>query len=136
MNKTEPKNPIKKFALINLLFSICFFFFAKQFPLVERLFGMIVINIGYFMFYYFISRGPISQLKWLRKNNSERVYSLQKKMIELFAIASRYFALLSLLILIVMSIFKKEYFMMFAVFTPLGIYFGAIKLKIEIDKLE
>ena len=115
--------------ILNFIFSILFLIFAKETDLIERLFGVLAINAGYFIFYFVIGRLMLIQVKWLRRNNKKKVFSIQKKMADLFAKSTTILAIIIFLIFLLTAYSTDNYSLLFAVFLPVGIYLGGMRLR-------
>ncbi|WP_299278033.1 hypothetical protein [uncultured Psychroserpens sp.] len=116
--------------------SILLLFLSKKLELSERISAASVINIGYFMFYFFLSRGLTMQFKWVKKNSKSSIFKLQRKMIMLFTIFIKIIAVIFLLTLIFNAIATKEFYSIFAVCIPIGIYLGGSLARLNIKRVE
>ena len=123
------KKDLLRIGILNFVSSILFLIFAKETDFIERLFGVLAINVGYFMFYFVIGKLMLTQVKWLKRNNKEGIFSLQKKMADFFARSTKIFALIVFLLLILTAYTSQDYSILFAIFLPFGIYFGGVRLK-------
>ena len=130
------KRDLLRIGILNFISSILFLIFAKETDLIERLFGVLAINVGYFMFYFFIGKLVLTQVKWLKKNSKEGIFSLQKKMADFFARGTKIFAFIVVLLLIFTAYSDQNFSILFAIFLPLGIYFGGVQLKAGLTEIK
>lgn len=136
MTEFRVKYLFRRFALINLFMSILFLFLSKKLEWSERITAALLINVGYFMFYFFISRGLTMQFKWIKNNSKSSIFKGQRKMILFFTVFIKIVAVIYLLTLIINAITNKEIYSLFAVCIPVSIYLGVSLARINIQRVE
>ncbi|MGB5943214.1 MAG: hypothetical protein WBG71_10055 [Leeuwenhoekiella sp.] len=122
------------FGGINFLFSIVFCLLADNMPVMERLASFVVINLGYFFFYFLIGKVPVGQLRWLKDKSPGNFYPLQLKAIVVFLRAVMVIALVAFAYFVIASFVQKEYYKIFASMMLWGVFFGADRSRTKIKK--
>ena len=129
MNQTDIKKYYKNFGYLNLILSILFIIFSREIELTERIIGAIVINIGYHMLYLFFSR--ISQDSTRTNNNfNKNVGGIMLKLFSIFGIIS---SLLIIYVFFSKAISLNEYYSLFAICIPFGLFLGSYSLWINLN---
>ena len=118
-----------RIGILNFIFSILFLIFSKETDLIERLFGVLAINAGYFIFYFVIGRLMLLQVNRLKRNNNKKIFSIQKKMADVFARSTTILAIFIFLIFLFTAYRTGNYSLLFAAFLPVGIYLGGMRLR-------
>ncbi|RYH71901.1 hypothetical protein EVU94_14605 [Flavobacteriaceae bacterium 144Ye] len=136
MTEIQVKLLFRRFAVINLLMSLLLLFLYEKLELSERISAFMVINIGYFMFYFFLSRGLTIQFKWIKKNSKSSIFKFQIKMIMLFTVFIKICAVIFLLALILKAIATKEFYSVSAVCVPISVYLGGTLAGLNIQRIE
>lgn len=136
MTELEIKSNYRKFALVNLISSGLFLMVAVRIEIVERIIVAIIINLGYFLFYYTLTVVPVNQLKWLKKSNPNSIYSLQKRMLKIYPLAGKIFAVILFILICLKSFYEEEYYSIFAIFIPISMYLGSLLSKIKIERID
>ena len=70
MTLAKIKKYYKVSAVAGIVFGLIFILIVNSISLSERIVAAIVVNAGFHLFYFFISKVPIAQLKWMKRNNS------------------------------------------------------------------
>jgi len=136
MTELRVKHLFRSFAIVNFFISIVLLLFYQTLDISERISMAVVINLGYFMFYFFLSRLLPLQFKWIKNNSKLFIFQVHRKMMMLFIICLKLIAFLFLLGLIVISIVKREYEGLFALCVPVGIYLGATLGRLRILEIK
>jgi hypothetical protein len=116
--------------------SILLFFLSTKLELSERISAAIVINIGYFMFYYFLSLGLTMQFRWIKNNSKSSIFKIQKNIITLFTVFIKISVAIFLIGLILYAIANKQFYSVFAVCVPIGVYLGVSLARLKIQRIE
>lgn len=134
MTKEQIIKAYRVFAIINLCSSLVYLALLSGIELNDKIFAAVVFNIGYHLFYFFLSRAPIAQLNWLKRNNSVVAESLAPSAFKLFSLLAIAGSLFISIQLIMGALNKNEYLELFAIFIPVGLFLGAYSLKLSLDK--
>ena len=113
--------------------SISLVVFATDMKLFDRLMIGLWINLGYLMFYFVISMVPVRQLNWLKKQNKQGVYKLQRKMVLLSMRFAQAMGVILCLSFLLNGLFGKDYQPIFATFIGTGIFLGATMAILKIE---
>ena len=113
--------------------SISLVVFATDMKLFDRLMIGLWINLGYLMFYFVISMVPVRQLNWLKKQNKQGVYKLQRKMVLLSMRFAQAMGVILCLSFLLNGLFGKDYQSIFATFIGTGIFLGATMAILKIE---
>ena len=126
MTQSDIKKYYKIFGYINLIFSILLVFFLSDVELKERIIAVIAINIGYHMLYLFFSNiyGDTSRMRM--NNNFNNVGG--GIMLKLFSVFGIITSITITYFFISNVISQKEYYGLFAICIPIGLFLGAYSL--------
>ena len=124
MNQSDIKKYYKKFGYINLTLSVLFAITPIDMDLKERIIAVIAINVGYHMLYMFFS--SLSKKPTRMNNNFNKIVGTG--MLKLFSIFGIISSLIIMYVFISNAISLKEYYGLFAVCIPFGLFLGAYSL--------
>ena len=128
MDKSEIKKYYIIFGYVNLIFSILLGVFLHGIDLKERFFGVIAINIGYHMLYWFFS--SLSKDSTRMANNFNKIVGTG--MLKLFSIFGMICSFLIIYIFISKAISEKEYIGFLGICISIGLFLGAYSLWIDL----
>ncbi|MFL1010474.1 hypothetical protein [Flavisericum labens] len=128
-NQFDIKKYYKIFGYINLIFSILLVIFLTDIEIKERIFALIAINVGYHMLYLFFS--SLSKDSTRMSNNFNKV--MGTGMLKLFAIFGIISSFTIIYFFITKAISEKEYFGLFGICIPIGLFLGAYKLWTDLN---
>ncbi|EDP70744.1 hypothetical protein FBALC1_08293 [Flavobacteriales bacterium ALC-1] len=134
MTKSGIKKYHKIIGYLNLILSVLYLIFSRESELIERLFAVLAINVGYHMVYYFFA-GIYKGTKLTRSHNDFNK-SIGGIMIGLFAIFGFLASIFLIYIFVHDAITMNEYYRLFAICIPFGILLGAYSLWIDIRNEE
>ena len=118
------KKYYKIFGYVNLIFSILLVIFLKDMSLMERIMGIIGINLLYHMPYLFFSSNSINSFQM--DNNINKIVGTG--ILKLFSVFGMIISFTFMYTIISKAILQQEYFMIFGIFIPFGILLGATNL--------
>lgn len=135
MNLTEVviKKYYKVFAATNFICSILFVLLIEKTPFPERLFGAVVLNLGYFMFYNILSKAPLYQYRRLSRNNNRNKNFILQVFIKLNPIIGYLFSII-VFIKLASGIFTGKPDQLLGICIPIGIFLGNKLSTIKIDE--
>ena len=126
INETDIKKYYKIFGYINLIFSILLVIFIREIDLKERIFALIAINVGYHMLYLFFTNlyGDSSRMRMNNKFNNIGG-AIMLKLFSVFGIITSFTITY---IFISKAISEQEYYGLFGICIPFGLFLGAYSL--------
>jgi len=131
MSISEIKKYYKLFALLCLGVSIIMVLTFTQAKLSERIISAIFLNFSYHMTYLFMDN-IYFDLKWIKRNNSNFGYNLVKAMMKLFSFMAMISAILIAIYLLYSSVVNHDYFSIYFLFIPIGLFLGGYSLMLKL----
>ena len=99
----------------------------------ERIWQVLIVNLGYHLFYYLISTAPLIQLNWLEANSITRAMAMK-----IFFVMS-YFIVgacgITAIAITYIALSNNSYGQLIAIAGLPGFIFGAIKLNLRLRKI-
>lgn len=126
------KKYYKKIGYINLILSLLSLFFMRENDWQEKIMAVIGINLAYHMLYLFYSSIYISSTK-MRDNNSFNK-NVGGIMLGLFAMFGMFGSFILIYVFISNAISSNEYYRLFTICIPFGLFLGAYSLWNDIKK--
>jgi len=126
INESDIKKYYKIFGYINLSFSILLVIFLSDFDLKARIIALIVINAVYHMLYLFFTNiyGDSSRMRMNNKFNNVGG-GIMLKLFSVFGIITSFTMAYTF---ISNAISEKEYYALFGICIPIGLFLGAYSL--------
>jgi len=131
MSISEIKKYYKLFALLCLGVSIIMVLTFTQAKLSERIISAIFLNFSNHMTYLFMDN-TYFDLKWIKRNNSNFGYNLVKAMMKLFSFMAMISAILIAIYLLYSSVANHDYFSIYFLFIPIGLFLGGYSLMLKL----
>ncbi|MBU2930262.1 hypothetical protein [Winogradskyella psychrotolerans] len=132
MTDFDIKKYYKIIGYINLGFSLLSLFFMRENDWQDRIIAVIGINMAYHMLYLFYSSIYINSTK-MRSNNSFNK-NVGGIMLGLFAMFGMFGSLFLIYIFIYSAISSNEYYRLFTMCIPFGLFLGAYSLWNDLKK--
>jgi hypothetical protein len=130
MTKSDIKKYHRTIGFLNLILSILYLIFSRDSELIERLFAVLAINIGYHMLYYFYA-GIYKGSTQMRNNNSFNK-NIGGIMLGIFAMFGMLASVFLIYVFISNAISFNEYYRLFAICIPFGLFLGSFSLWTDI----
>ena len=126
MTKLNIKKYHRIIGYLNLILSILYLVFSRDTDLIERFFTGIVMNLVYHMYYYFFSTiyKHTTKVRLLNKFNKVGL----KILLKCFSLSGILGSGLLLILFISDAIRFYEYFKLFSICIPFGLFLGANSL--------
>jgi len=131
MSISEIKKYYKLFALLCLGTSIIMIFTFTKANFSERIISAIFLNISYHLTYLFMDN-IFFDLKWIKRNNSNFCYNLVKAMMKLFSFMVMTFTIVITIYLLYSSVINHDYFSIYFLFIPIGLFLGGYSLMLKL----
>ncbi len=132
MTNFDIKKYYKIIGYINLVFSLLSLFYMRENDWQERIIAVVGINVAYHMLYLFYSNIYISSTK-MRNNNSFNK-SVGGIMLGLFAMFGMFGSFVLIYAFISNAIYSDEYYRLFTICIPFGLFLGAYSLWKDLKK--
>jgi hypothetical protein len=134
MTKEQIIQYYRIFAIANLCFSFIYVAIPIDMELSDKISNFIDFNIGYHLFYFFLSRAPLFGLNFLKRNNSIIADNLASSMTSLFSLLTMTGSLFIAIQLLINAFSNNEYLELFEIFVPVGLFLGAYSLKLSLNE--
>lgn len=121
-------------SIANLLGSLFYLFIYWDKPFSSLVLEVLVFIAGFHMLYHFINKGNSIQLKWLKKNNSPRVYFISIKMMRAFSILATIIITVAFFTVVVSAFFRGEHKQFFILFTFSGALLGFFSVILRLNE--
>ena len=132
MTDFDIKKYYKIIGYINIAFSLLSLFFMRENDWQERIIAVVGINMAYHMLYLFYSSIYLNSTK-MRRNNSFNK-NVGGIMLGLFAMFGMFGSLFLIYIFINSAISTNEYYRLFTMCIPFGLFLGAYSLWNDLKK--
>ena len=132
MTKSEIKKYHKIIGYVNLILSLLYLIFSRENELIERIFAVIAINVGYHMMYFFFA--GIYKGSTRMRNHNEFNKNIGGIMLRIFAIFGMLASIFLLYVFVSNVISFHDYLNLYMICIPFGFFLGAYSLWIDIKK--
>ncbi|MFT6127682.1 MAG: hypothetical protein ACJAVA_002175 [Flavobacteriaceae bacterium] len=126
MTKSEIKKYHQIIGYLNLILSLHYLIFSRENHLIERVFAVIAINVGYHMTYYFFS--GIYRGSTRMRNHNEFNNNIRGIILKIFATFGIFASIFLLSVFISNTICFDQYLNLYAICIPFGFFLGAYSL--------
>jgi hypothetical protein len=130
MTKSEIKKYHQIIGYVSLILSLLYLIFSCENELIERIFAVIAINVGYHMMYYFFS--GIYRGSTRMRNHNEFNKNIGGIMLRIFALFGMFASILLLYVFASNAIAFDEYLNLYMICIPFGFFLGAYSLWTDI----
>jgi hypothetical protein len=126
MTKSEIKKYLQIIGYVNLILSLHYLIFSRENELIERIFAVIAINVGYHMMYFFFA--GIYESSIPTGNHNEFNNNIRGIIHKIFATFGIFASIFLLSVFISNTICFDQYLNLYMICIPFGFFLGAYSL--------